>query len=343
MKKVIKILDHTAAALHREKEDRQVKYEVSGVVESYKETGEVHVIVQVKGTAKTFIKSVKELYTRLWLNQFLTEDVAHISFLYAVEQSGNLPLVEYFPRRKREVTKSVIILGMLFVTFLLISNLTAFKLVELDLLKFFFINSEGSFPVVFPAALLFFPMTYFFDDALTEVYGFKISRLIIWFGLFCNTLFTFLTWATVYLPVASIWGDNVQNGESAYAMVLTGSIGIFLASALGYFFGEFANSTVLAKVKILTSGRYLFLRIIGSSAVGVGIDSVIFCQLAFGFILPQTVVWKIVITQYVFKLSYEILMLPLTYLLTALLKKIDRVDHYDFNTKFNPFSFSLEK
>lgn len=230
-------------------------------------------------------------------------------------------------------TRRVIFLSMLFVSFLIISNLTAFKIVELHLSK--------SFNVNFPAALVFFPLTYFFDDVLTEVYGFKISRLIIWSGLFCCAVISLCTWTAVQLPASPVWDNNTHHGASAYAMVFQGSFRIFLASLTAYFFGEFMNSIVLAKLKVLTSGRYFSLRVMASSMVGVGIDTTIFCLVAFWNILPRELIFELILTQYVFKTVYEFLMLPISYSLVSYLKKADNIDYFDKNTRFNPFSLKL--
>lgn len=237
------------------------------------------------------------------------------------------------PPQQSIATKRIILIGMLFVTFLIVSNLTAFKVAAIQL--------TSHFAIEFPAALIFFPLTYFFDDILTEVYGFKMSRLIIWAGLACSALVTACTWIAVHLPASPIWDMNTQHGEKAYELIFTGSFRIFLASTLAYFFGEFFNSTILAKLKIITAGRYFALRILCSTAFGVGIDTLIFCHVAFWNVMPSAIIWKIIITLYLFKLGYEVMMLPVTYSLTNYLKRIDNIDYYDIHTKFNPFSLSL--
>ena len=241
----------------------------------------------------------------------------------------------YMANRTRTptATKKVVFLGMLFVSFLIVSNLTAFKIVELHLASGLAIN--------FPAALIFFPLTYFFDDVLTEVYGFKMSRLIIWGGLFCSALMTICTWMAVQLPASPLWDSNTGHGAKAYELVFAGSLRIFLASITAYFFGEFVNSMVLAKLKVKTKGRYFSLRVICSTAVGAAIDNVIFCNIAFWHVMPLAMIWQIIFTQYLIKLSYEFLMLPMTYSLVNYLKKTDNIDYYDKHTRFNPFSLKL--
>jgi uncharacterized integral membrane protein (TIGR00697 family) len=230
-------------------------------------------------------------------------------------------------------TKKVIFLAMLFVSILIVSNLTAFKIVEFHLTNSYVLN--------FPAALVFFPLTYFFDDVLTEVYGFKMSRLIIWGGLVCTALMTFCTWVAVQLPASPLWDTNTNHGNEAYKLIFEGSLTVFLASMIAYFFGEFVNSTILAKLKVLTQGRYFSFRVMCSTAVGVAIDNIIFCNIAFWNIMPQEIIWKIIISQYLIKITYEFIMLPVTYALVNYLKKADKIDYYDTHTKFNPFSLKL--
>ena len=142
------------------------------------------------------------------------------------------------------------IVGILFTGFLILSNLTAFKVAEFG-------------GLAFPAGLIFFPLTYVFDDILTEVYGFKVSRRVIWTGLFANLIVIIDIWITVFLPASPFWG-----AQEAYASVYQAVPRVFSASMIAYLVGEFTNSVVLAKLKILTSGRYLWLRVITQHGCG---------------------------------------------------------------------------
>lgn len=329
----IKFIENFINIIKAEKNNRISKYCIVSIDENNENADEIFVKVNVRGTSKIFNKKISVLYQKKWLKDFDQEDVAYIAFLYAAEKTEQLPLIDMFPRKKHRITRNVLSLAMLFVTFLILSNLTAFKVSEISIFDY---------NVSFPAALIFFPLTYFFDDILTEVYGFKVSRLIIWGGLLCNTIFTLFSWLTVYLPASSNWNESTHHAEKAYELIFKGSPRIFLASAIAYFFGEFLNSTILSKLKVLTSGKYFFLRVIGSSAVGVGIDSILFCNIAFFNVLPISMITDIILTQYLFKLLYEILMLPITYVLSSLLKKADNVNYYDFHTKFNPFALDLK-
>lgn len=216
---------------------------------------------------------------------------------------------------------SVILVGILFTAFLILSNIAAFK-----------IAAVGNF--FFPAGLVFFPITYIFDDILTEVYGFKISRRIIWSALLANSIVFLGAWITTYLPYAPDW-----HGQDAYALIYRAAPRIFVASSFAYFFGEFTNSVILAKLKIKLSGRHLWLRVLASSAAGVGVDNLIFMHAAFLFTVPYSTVLTMFFTMYIAKLSYEICAIPFTYKVANYLKKKDNVDYYDFNTNFNPFSW----
>lgn len=221
------------------------------------------------------------------------------------------------------VKSSVIIIGTLFTAFLILSNLTAFKLASLG-------------PLMFPAGLIFFPLTYIFDNILTEVYGFKVSRRIIWMALLANTIIFVGTWCTIYLEPAPDWPH-----QDAYATVYQAAFRIFIASTISYFFGEFANSIILAKLKVLTSGRHLWLRAITSTCVGVGIDTVLFIHIAFLFTMPYFQLWSLIGIMYSLKVVYEFCALPITYKVSNYLKQKDNIDHFDFKTRFNPFSLKV--
>ncbi|CEG58867.1 queuosine precursor transporter [Legionella fallonii] len=254
--------------------------------------------------------------------------------MYLTEEQKNFASPPNIVAQNKQLpSKKIILMGMFFVSFLIVSNLTAFKVVQIYLTKDFFIN--------FPAALIFFPLTYFFDDILTEVYGFKVSRLIIWGGLACSAFVALFTWLAVQLPASPIWDKNTNHGAHAYELVFSGSLRIFVASMLAYFLGEFLNSMALAYLKVITAGKYLSLRVMSSTAIGAGIDSIIFCNVAFWNVLPAKIIWEIILTQYLLKLGYEFIMLPVTYSLTHYLKRSEQIDYYDTHTKFNPFSLRL--
>src|SRR3990167_9397850 len=217
--------------------------------------------------------------------------------------------------QKNRITPRVVFLGMIFVTFLILSNLTAFKISEFHLSHLAFIGRWfGDIDINFPAALIFFPLTYFFDDALTEVYGFAVSRLIIWSGLLCNSIFALGMLLTVHLNPSHFWHNQAQ-----FALVLGAAPRIFIASLVAYFCGEFLNSMVISKIKIMTKGKWLWFRVVLSTGMGVLIDSALFCIIAFFGKIPDTVILNMIIFLFIFKISYEIVALPFTYWLVGYL------------------------
>lgn len=311
------------------------KYEIISHEDNFEGTGKIYVKVRVKGISKTFYRPIEDLYSKAWLEDFSNEDAAFLAVLFFSEKSNDDAIIKRFPTRKKQLTKNGILLSMFFVSCLIMSNLTASKIVGINLISMGLFT--GDTIINFPAALIFFPLTYFFDDTLTEVYGFKVSRLVIWGGLVCTTLVMLGILLRVKLPPARVW-----HYQDEYNIIFSGSFRIFFASAIAYVIGEFFNSIILSKLKVLTSGRWLWLRVLSSTSVGVAIDSVIFCNLAFSGNIPNNAIWGMVVTQYVFKVSYEIFALPFTYWLTNYLKRADQIDYYDYETKFNPFSLSLE-
>lgn len=300
------------------------RYRIVAVDDSYQDTGQVYAKIQVIGSSKIFTKSVSELYQKKWLDFFSKEDVAHIAALYTAEHTKNFELIKRFPKRNPASRNSVVVVGILFTAFLILSNLCAFKLAQ-------------AFSVSFPAGLIFFPITYIFDDILTEVYGFKVSRRVIWCALLANTIVILGTLTTVYLRPSDFWPH-----QAAYATVYQATPRVFLASIAAYVAGEFTNSTILAKLKILTSGRYLWIRVVSSTVLGVGVDTILFTHIAFLFLFPYGEIWKIILTMYGCKVLYEMVAVPLTYKIANYLKRKDNIDHYDFGTKFNPFSVEVD-
>lgn len=211
------------------------------------------------------------------------------------------------------------LIGGLFVAVLLISNICASKLVE------FF-----GFP--FDGGTLLFPLSYIFGDILTEVYGYARSRRIIWLGFFCNFLAVITFFVVTGLPPAHVWPH-----QEAFATILGVVPRIVLASFIAYLAGEFSNSFVLAKMKIFTGGRYLWMRTIGSTLIGEGVDTLIFCTIAFGGTIPNHDLGLMIIFNYVFKCGTEIIFTPVTYAIVGFLKRRERIDIYDVGTRFNPF------
>lgn len=219
-----------------------------------------------------------------------------------------------------------------FVTVLIVSNVaSSAKIVDWGANLF-------GVRLAFDAGTLLFPISYIFGDILTEVYGYKRSRKVIWAGFACLAFSALVLWVVRLLPGEATW--QAYAGQAAYVAILGGmsSGGIVAASLLGYWTGEFSNSFILAKMKILTRGRWLWSRTIGSTLVGELVDSVVFVGIAILFgVFPASLFASLVLTNYIFKCAIESLMTPVTYWAVNTLKRLEGEDYYDVNTNFNPF------
>ena len=219
-----------------------------------------------------------------------------------------------------------------FVTVLVVSNIaSSAKIVDWGFSIF-------GIRMAFDAGTLLFPVSYIFGDILTEVYGYKNSRRVIWAGFACLALSAFIFWIVGILPGEAQWQQYA--GNAAYLAILGGmsSGGIVLASLAGYWAGEFTNSFVLAKMKILTGGRWLWTRTIGSTIVGELVDTLVFIVIASLFhVFPWSLFLTLILTNYLFKVGIEALMTPVTYIAVRKLKETENEDYYDRDTDFNPF------
>jgi len=213
------------------------------------------------------------------------------------------------------------LVASIFITCLITSNIIAVKLVNI-------------FGLVLPAAIIIFPISYIFGDVLTEVYGYHQARRVIWLGFFCNLIAVVAIWLGQILPAASFW-----EGQAAYERILGYTPRLLGASFLAYLVGEFANSFVMAKMKIATNGRWLWTRTIGSTLVGEGLDSLVFMTLAFIGTIPLSVLAGAIVAQWLSKSVYEAIITPLTYVLVNFLKKREGLDVFDTDTRFNPLLF----
>lgn len=214
-----------------------------------------------------------------------------------------------------------------FVVVLLCSNLIGpAKIAQLDL------PLVGS--VTFGAGVLFFPISYLYGDILTEVYGYGLDRRAVWAGFGGLIFASFMAWVVVHLPAAPFWQDR----QAAIESVFGNTWRIVLASLVAFWSGSFANSFVLAKMKILTKGRHLWTRTIGSTLVGELVDSSLFYTIAFWGIMTKEQLITVTLTQYVLKTGWEVVATPLTYWIVASLKRAENEDYYDTNTSFNPFT-----
>lgn len=207
-----------------------------------------------------------------------------------------------------------------FVVVLMISNLVGPKIVAIG-------------PFRISGAQLLFPITYIFGDIFTEVYGYAASRRAIWTGFFASALLSIMGMITVALPPAPDWPN-----QEAFATVFNFVPRMVIASLLAYWAGEFSNAFVMAKLKLLTRGRHLWVRTIGSTAVGQAVDTTVVMIVAFGGSLSASLIATLIVSGYLGKVLYEAAATPLTYAVVNFLKRKEGVDVFDYSTNFNPFA-----
>ena len=210
------------------------------------------------------------------------------------------------------------LIGIVFVACLLLSNLIAGKMWAV---------TED---ITLPAAVILFPVTYILGDVFTEVYGFRKARLIIWAGFAASFFAVIIYLITIALPHPGYW-----EGQEAYATVMGTTPRVAIASFAGYLFGEFSNSMILSRLKVLTGGKKLWVRTITSTLIGEGFDSVIFIMISFWGTMENSVVLKMILFQYLFKVLYEILFTPVTYAVVKFVKKKEGIDTFDRDIKYN--------
>jgi uncharacterized integral membrane protein (TIGR00697 family) len=216
------------------------------------------------------------------------------------------------------VSHRFVIIAAIFVTCLITANIIAVKVI-------------GFGSVIMPAAIIVFPLSYIFGDILTEVYGYRWARRVIWLGFFCNLLFVFFAWIGQLLPGASFWG-----GQEAYESILGYTPRLLAASFCGYLVGEFVNSFIMARMKIATGGRWLWMRTIGSPVVGEGLDTALICVIA--YIGTASFFPLMILYHWLIKVIIETLATPFTYKAVNYLKRKENIDTFDTHTNFNPFS-----
>jgi queuosine precursor transporter len=190
-------------------------------------------------------------------------------------------------------------------------------------------------PTTFGAGVLFFPISYIFGDVLTEVYGYGRDRRVVWAGFGALVFASFMAWVVISLPPAG--SEFMKAYQPSLEAVFGNSWRIALGSMIAFWAGSFSNSYVLAKMKLWTSGRWLWTRTIGSTLVGELVDSLLFYSIAFYGIWATTDVFQIAINQYVLKTLWEVIMTPVTYKVVGFLKRAEQEDYYDRNTDFSPF------
>lgn len=224
--------------------------------------------------------------------------------------------------RKKETRESYspwfVFIVAVFTTCLITANIIAVKMIRV-------------FGLFVSAGIVIFPLSYVFGDVLTEVYGYRQARRVIWLGFLCNLVAVIAIWVAQVLPSAPFW-----DGQAAYERVLGYTPRLLAASFVAYLAGEFTNSFVLAKMKIATKGRWLWTRTIGSTLAGQALDSAIFVTLAFTGAIPGGMLLTAIVTQWLFKSAYETAVTPFTYWIVGFLKKREGLDTYDYDTRFNP-------
>ncbi len=219
-------------------------------------------------------------------------------------------------------SKYILYIAIAFVAILMIANTVAVKLVHIG-------------PFFVSGAVVLFPLSYIFGDIMTEVYGYRAARKIIWSGFAALVLMSLSYFFVQLIPSAPFW-----TGQGAYEAILGAVPRIVLGSIIGYFAGEFTNSFVLSKMKIWTQGKQLWTRTIGSTILGEGVDTVLFVSIAFFGTVPAAALWTIMISSYILKVGYEVIATPITYWLVARLKRAEGIDVYDRGINYNPFTLA---
>jgi queuosine precursor transporter len=219
-------------------------------------------------------------------------------------------------------SKYFLYIAIAFVAVLMISDTVGSKLIQIGQLTL-------------SATIFIFPISYIFGDILTEVYGYKASRKVIWSGFAAVIFMVFCYWFVKILPSASFWPN-----QGAYEVILGATPRLVLGSILAYFCGELSNSYVLSKMKIWSSGKHLWTRTIGSTIVGEGIDTLIFITVVFAGTIPASVLASLIVSQYLVKVAYETVATPLTYIVVNALKRAEGIDVYDKGISYNPFTLA---
>ncbi len=220
---------------------------------------------------------------------------------------------------KKTVSQLFMVIAVLYVTCLLLSNLIAGKMWAV------------TDTVTLPAAVILFPVTYILGDVFTEVYGFGKARGLIWLGFACSFFAVAVYMLTIALPHPGFWTN-----QEAFATVMGTTPRVAAASFAGYLFGEFSNSMILSKMKVAAKGKNLWMRTILSTIIGEGFDSIIFITISFYGTMDNSVLLQMILFQYLFKVAYEVIFTPVTYLVIGWLKKQEGVDVYDNNISYNP-------
>ena len=221
-------------------------------------------------------------------------------------------------QKNKNITTQFVIVVAVFVTCLIASNIVAVKIADI-------------FGRFVPAAIIIFPISYIIGDILTEVYGYDRAKQVIWLGFFCNALAVLAFWIGGLIPPAPFWEN-----QDSYEIILGSTPRLLFASFIAYLIGELSNSFTLSRLKVWTNGKSLWVRTIGSTVIGQGLDSSVFITVAFIGILSNVDLFELIITQWVIKVLYEVIATPVTYVVVRKLKELENDDHFDDKISLNP-------
>ena len=221
-------------------------------------------------------------------------------------------------QKNKNITTQFVIVVAVFVTCLIASNIVAVKIADI-------------FGRFVPAAIIIFPISYIIGDILTEVYGYDRAKQVIWLGFFCNALAVLAFWIGGLIPPAPFWEN-----QDSYEIILGSTPRLLFASFIAYLIGELSNSFTLSRLKVWTNGKSLWVRTIGSTVIGQGLDSSVFITVAFIGILSNADLFELIFTQWVIKVLYEVIATPVTYVVVRKLKELENNDHFDDSISLNP-------
>lgn len=293
-------------------------YTIEGFNPDYVKTGSLTVNLRIVNTDHCFQLPVSELVTKKWLNVLSKFDAMKAGLWWSIESNQSLYLLDKVQNFNLLHHKFILILSVLYINVIILSNTIGGKLTVL-------------FGFHFPAVLYVFPVTFILSDILTEVYGYTITKNIIWLGFLTNLITVFAIFLVGITP-ASVYWDH----QDSYYHIFNTSYRISLASFLAYIGGEFLNAYLLSNLKKLTNGKYMWARIMIASAISDFADSLIFCTIAFILLLPIVDVWKMIMIQVCFKMFYELLASPMTCKICKYIKSYESIDVYDYGVKYNP-------
>ena len=303
--------------LSKGRKNGEVLYEIHGVTESLDGTAP-SVTIGVVGTGAVYKEPIDKLYDSDFVEYFSNKDILNISGVYFAFKQNKLHLIKSLDLKKPLYSGWLLLLVGVYLVIITFSNLFASKITSI-------------FGIEFTATNAVFPIAFISLDIITEVYGYQISKKIIWIGIFANFLVMISSYIVLGLPAAPVW-----KGQYVYQQVLASTPRYYFASLLAYG-AEFINSATLAKLKVLTRGKKFWMRMFGSSIVSNFSDSLIFCLVAYLGEMPIRDFIGVILAESLIKTGYETLFIPITKKITDFLKKSDGIDVYDHNTKLNPF------